>query len=519
MKSVKKGRHADRLNVAATESGTDFHERAFESVGGADLFHEHVFETVAGVDDVPVMQAAQRVSVVVGARNYARFLGPCLHSIYAQTSPPAEVIYADDGSEDESLAVASAFETDGLKVLALPFQGVAAVRNAGACAATGDLLLFVDGDNLLAPDFLERQKAALSDGAAFAYAPKHYFGYSQSVWEPQAWDRDRLWVENYVDTSALVRREWFEAAGGWRETSAGTLWDWDLWLRVSRFCPGVFCPAPLFYRHHDANLSTRVDASRHDRLGVLRGVIRRSAARVAVVLAFSGRLPQLLPRWLDAVSAATASAPDVGRPELIVLDDSAPGFLTLAAAELVRLERHFAAVKVVRVHEGNSWRERRPDRAATARFLAGAYHRAGLETQAEVLWYIEDDIVVPPDSFDRLLRLLLDGETPRAAVAGLYRSRHEPCLVLSQVAGGTVVHAEQPPALAGPWDLTGTGCLMVFRPLAKAMFRPVWRMPGTRMIVPAHDWAYTWQLREAGHPVWVDPGVMCRHHLSETEWV
>ncbi|MDR3633582.1 MAG: glycosyltransferase family A protein [Isosphaeraceae bacterium] len=456
---------------------------------------------------------------MVGARNYGRFLGPCLHSIYAQTARPAEVIYADDGSEDESVAVARAFEPYGLKVLAEPFQGVAAVRNAGARVATGDLLLFVDGDNLLAPDFLERQTEALAGGAAFSYGSKHYFGRSQGVWEPRNWDRDQLWVENYVDTSALVRREWFEAAGGWRETSAGTLWDWDLWLRVSRFGPGQRCPTSLFYRHHDANLSARVDSARRDRLGTFRGMIRRSAVRSAVVLAFSGRLPELLPRWLDAVAAASASAPNTTRPELIVLDDSGPGFLTLAGAALAHLDQHFAAVKVIRVHEGGSWRERRPDRAATARFLTGAYHRAGFETQAEVLWYIEDDIVVPPDSFDRLLRLLLHGEEPRAAVAGLYRSRHEPCLVLSQFADGRVVHAEQPPDRAGPCDLTGTGCLMVFRPLAKAVFRPVWHVPGTQAIVPAHDWAYTWQLREAGHPVWVDPAVMCRHYLSETEWV
>ncbi len=67
--------------------------------------------------------------------------------------------------------------------------------------------------------------------------------------------------------------------------------------------------------------------------------------------------------------------------------------------------------------------------------------------------------------------------------------------MLSQVAGGTVIHAEQPPPSAAPCDLTGTGCLMVFRPLAKAVFRPNWHVPGTAWVVPAHDWAYTWQLR------------------------
>ncbi len=371
-------------------------------------FQERAFTTVTS----PPGSSTERVSVIVGARNYGRFLAACLHSIYAQTIPPTEVIYADDGSDDDSVAIARALEPHGLKILALPFQGVAAVRNTGTQAATGDLLLFVDGDNLLAPDFLERQLEALTAGTAFTYGSKHYFGRSEGLWEPRDWDRDRLWVENFVDTSALVRREWFEAIGGWRETSAGTLWDWDLLAAREpvRSRPSVRREAFLPASRREPEV--RVDATRRHQIGTLRGVIRRSAARVAVIMAFSGRLPRLLPRWLDAVAATSASAPDAASPELIVLDDSTQGFLALAGADLGRLERHFTAVKVLRVHEGKSWRERRPDRTATARFLTGAYHRAGQETEAEVLWYIEDDIIVPPDSYDRLLHLLLDGEEP-----------------------------------------------------------------------------------------------------------
>lgn len=501
---------------ATAHNDTGFHERALVELAG---FHERAIESGVAANLASRNATGARVSVVVGARNYGRYLGACLHSIYAQTAPPAEVVYADDGSEDDSLAIARAFEPHGLRILALPSQGVAGVRNTGARDTTGDLLLFVDADNLLAPDFLQSQAAAIAGGAAFAYAPKRVFGRSHRFWEPRDWDRDQLWIENYVDTSAMVRREWFEAAGGWRETGAGTLWDWDLWLRVSRLGAGQRTTAPLFYRHHDANLSARIDASRLDRLGAVRGVIRRSAARMAIVVAFSGRLPALFPRWLDAVASTTSEARAAERPELIVLDDSPAGFWKIAGAHADRFGDHFSAIKVVRVHEGSHWHARRPDRAATARFLTGVYHRAGQETQAEVLWYIEDDIIVPGDACNRLLRLLLDGEQPRAAVAGIYRSRHESCLVVSNVVDGRVVHAEQPPTAPAPCDLTGTGCLMVFRPLAKAVFRPVWPVPGADAVVPAHDWAYTWQLREVGQPVWIEPAVRCRHYRNETEWV
>lgn len=470
--------------------------------------------------------APARVSAIVTARNYSKFLRQCLHSILAQTVRPVEILYADDGSTDDSRAVAGEFAIHGVRVLPFEHQGVIASRNRAAAASTGDFLLHVDGDNMLAPDFVERHLKALGERDAFAYCSKQYFDLSDFCWDAPEWDRDRLWHANFVDTSCLIRREAFEAVGGWKDTPAHTMWDWDLALRLSRHGGGARSGALLYYRHHAQNWSLqREGAERHQR-STWKGIVRRATARMTICTVFSGRLPDLFPVWLEALVKALKPG-EREKPELFIIDDSPQGFFSIAGPHLARFEQHFQGLHVVRVHNGDSWANRRPDRAATARFLSIAYNRFLNESVSEVLWFIEDDIVVPPGAAGHLLHRLLDGEKPLAAVTGLYKSRHEDCYVVSAFEGQRVQHAQKLPAAPSAWDLAGTGCLMIFRPVAKAAFHPWWFVPRAPArpvtesvgVVPAHDWAFTWQLREQGDPVVSEPRVECRHHLTAEEWV
>lgn len=96
-----------------------------------------------------------RVSVIVPTYNYGRFLAETLDSVFRQTVPAHEVIVVDDGSTDDTPAVAARY---GERVVYLrqPNRGVAAARNAGVDRATGDWLAFLDADDLWEPDFLAR---------------------------------------------------------------------------------------------------------------------------------------------------------------------------------------------------------------------------------------------------------------------------------------------------------------------------------------------------------------------------
>lgn len=94
-----------------------------------------------------------RFSVVVPAYNAAATLARAIDSVRAQTWPAHEIVVVDDGSSDTTAAVATGFG-DAVRLIRQPNRGVAAARNAGAAAATGDWLSFLDADDWYAPDRL-----------------------------------------------------------------------------------------------------------------------------------------------------------------------------------------------------------------------------------------------------------------------------------------------------------------------------------------------------------------------------
>jgi glycosyltransferase involved in cell wall biosynthesis len=103
------------------------------------------------------------VSIIVPCHNATRWLAETLESALAQTWPHREILVIDDGSRDDSAAVADRFASRGVRVLTQPNRGAAAARNAGLRQARGDYVQFLDADDLLAPDKLERQVRLLRE--------------------------------------------------------------------------------------------------------------------------------------------------------------------------------------------------------------------------------------------------------------------------------------------------------------------------------------------------------------------
>jgi len=117
-----------------------------------------------------------RISVVVPIYDVEPYLAECLESVAAQTLADLEVIMVDDGSTDGSARIAGEFaERDPrFRLLTQPNRGLGAARNAGADAASGELLAFVDSDDVLVPDAYERLARALDrTGSDFATGNVH----------------------------------------------------------------------------------------------------------------------------------------------------------------------------------------------------------------------------------------------------------------------------------------------------------------------------------------------------------
>ncbi len=106
--------------------------------------------------DDPV--ACSQVSVVMATFNGARFLERALSSARAQTARPLEIIVVDDGSSDDSIAIA---ERMGALVISMAHGGVCSARNAGIIKASGTYVAFMDHDDEWHPEKLERQIEAV----------------------------------------------------------------------------------------------------------------------------------------------------------------------------------------------------------------------------------------------------------------------------------------------------------------------------------------------------------------------
>jgi glycosyltransferase involved in cell wall biosynthesis len=106
-----------------------------------------------------------RVSVIITTYNHEAFIAEAVQSVLGQTYTDYELIVVDDGSVDGTLEEISGFG-EKVRLIRQPNQGVAASRNTGIQHARGELLAFLDGDDLWEPDKLAWQVGAAGDHPA-----------------------------------------------------------------------------------------------------------------------------------------------------------------------------------------------------------------------------------------------------------------------------------------------------------------------------------------------------------------
>ena len=110
------------------------------------------------------------VSIIIPCYNGDKTLRETIESVLAQTYKAREIIVIDDGSTDSSAQLIRSFGSQ-IKAEFNPNRGASAARNRGTELAQGEFIQYLDADDLLAPDALERRVAALqASGADVAYA-------------------------------------------------------------------------------------------------------------------------------------------------------------------------------------------------------------------------------------------------------------------------------------------------------------------------------------------------------------
>jgi glycosyltransferase involved in cell wall biosynthesis len=122
-------------------------------------------------DDPPL------VSIVIPCYNVEAYVGKAIESVLGQTYDPIEIIVVDDGSEDDSVDVIQSYQ-ERITLYRQENKGAPAARNQGTRKASGSLLKFLDADDLLYPEAIERQVSQMrqiESERAIVFGDGHYF--------------------------------------------------------------------------------------------------------------------------------------------------------------------------------------------------------------------------------------------------------------------------------------------------------------------------------------------------------
>jgi glycosyltransferase involved in cell wall biosynthesis len=270
------------------------------------------------------------VSILIPAFNAQEWIGETIQSAIGQTWELKEVVVVDDGSADETLEIARRFESESVRVVTQENQGAAAARNKAFALSRGDYIQWLDADDLLAPDKIEKQMAALAK-----HGSKHTL--ASSAWGrflhrsdrakfvptalwcdllPAEWLLRKMEQNLYMQTATwLVSRELTEAAGPW-DTMLLSDDDQEYFCRVLLASDGVrFVPeARVYYRASGSGSLSYIGSSDRKKeahwrslqlhVGYIRSLEDSERVRTACVSYLQNRMAAFYPERIDIFTSA-----------------------------------------------------------------------------------------------------------------------------------------------------------------------------------------------------------------------
>lgn len=206
------------------------------------------------------------VSILIPAYNVEKWIGETIKSAINQTWSNKEIIIVDDGSTDNTLHIARAFESRSVKIITQENRGASVARNTALAYAQGDYIHWLDSDDLLAPDKIEQQfkyvDLCKNEKVLFSSSIGHfYFRHSKArftpnlLWqdlEPLEWIITRFTgnLDVWMQPGAwLISRKLVDMSGPWDERlSLDDDGEYSIRLVASSGAVRFVPEATLFYR-------------------------------------------------------------------------------------------------------------------------------------------------------------------------------------------------------------------------------------------------------------------------------
>jgi glycosyltransferase involved in cell wall biosynthesis len=254
-------------------------------------------------------------SVIIPAYNAVAFVGDAVRSALAQQGVDLEVLVIDDGSTDDTPRVLAQFG-NAIRTIRQANAGHIQARAAGARAARGEWLAFLDADDVWLPEKLAKQLALADEETGLVYTDRVLFGDTSRVtvrlsdlYELSEGDVfEQLLLNNFITVSSVImRKNWFERLHGFDPAPFGSE-DWDLWLRYAAAGGKVrACREPLTrYRLSAGSMTSRYELMTRGRLKVIERALQLPRGR-SLPRPFVRRV--LFNVWLDSAWQAAVLRP------------------------------------------------------------------------------------------------------------------------------------------------------------------------------------------------------------------
>ena len=203
------------------------------------------------------MNRTPSTSIIIPAYNRFSLLCEAINSVLAQSDKDYELIVVDDGSTDATSTVQAIYGRR-LQYVRQENRGVSAARNRGISEARGNLIAFLDSDDLWCPEKLAVQKAAMKKD------PSCQISYTEEIWfrkgvrvnpmkkhaKASGWIFEKLLRLCLISpSSVLVRKNLLETVGTFTEEFP-VCEDYDLWLRISKDYPVHLIRQPLIIKRN-----------------------------------------------------------------------------------------------------------------------------------------------------------------------------------------------------------------------------------------------------------------------------
>jgi glycosyltransferase involved in cell wall biosynthesis len=194
-------------------------------------------------------QAASAVSIVVPCYNGGRFIDQLLESLARQTFRDFEILIVNDGSTDAATNAKLASLNSSIRVINQENRGLSGARNAGMAVAESDLVLALDCDDEIEPGYLAETVPVLRQAppdVAIVFTHTRFGGSASGIGR-RYFNPFVLLFANPLPSCVLLRKQCWQAVGGYDESMREGYEDWEFYMRLALAgFRGIEIPKPLY---------------------------------------------------------------------------------------------------------------------------------------------------------------------------------------------------------------------------------------------------------------------------------